>query len=228
MKNRRTSMDARDPVNLANRALDGELPLDEALGAGGVEHVRSVRRVERLLNIEKNATPDLTATVLEDVGARRGWLDSRSRALVWGGRGLIAATLLAALAVTLGVRRAAPEFGPQAREAAALASLVSAGERAAAGATAPLATVVETIETGDSVLITLTRGIETPAPLASCELSLAKGACGTDSPVRGRIIVVNAELDPASQRTIDAVVRVSGSPRWVRAGVVGLRADQHD
>lgn len=225
---RRTSMDARDPMNLANRALDGDVPLDEALAAGGVQHVRSVRRVERLLNIEKHSAPDFTATVLDDVGARRGWLDSRSRALVWGGRGLIAATLLAAMALTLGVRRAAPELGPQAREAAALASVVDFGERAAAGATAPLATLVETIETGNPVLVTLTRRIDAPAPLVSCELSLAKGARGTDSPVRGRVIVVNAQLDPASQRTVDAVVRVSGASRWIRAGVVGHRADEHD
>ena len=88
MKARRSSpaggADARDPVTLANEALDGDLSFDEALAGGGVDHIRQVRRVERLLSIERNAgTPDLTSTVLGDVGARRGWLDSRSRAMVW-------------------------------------------------------------------------------------------------------------------------------------------------
>jgi len=212
--------DARDPVTLANEALDGELSFDEALSGGGVEHIRQVRRVERLLSIERNAgAPDLTNTVLGDVGARRGWLDSRSRAMVWCGRGLIAATLLGALAVTMSVRRAAPEFGPNAREAAALAQVVDAGERAAAGATAPLATVVETIETGRPVLASLTGTLGAPAPRpVVCE--------GDRS--RGRRLVVDYTLDPASQRTIDAVSRDSQSPRWLRVVRTGHSALEHD
>ncbi len=230
MKHDRPSTDAApDPVTLANQALDGDLPLDDALVGGGAEHIRSVRRVERLLSIESHASsaPDLTGVVLSDVGARRGWLDTRSRALVWGGRGLMAATLLAALAVTLSVRRAAPEFGPSAREAAALASVVDVGERAAASATAPLATVVETIETGTPVLASLTRTIEAPAQ-GSCEMSFAHGRQAyVANPGGGRAIVVNVTLDPASQRTVDAVCGDAGSPRWMRVVRVGHRAHEH-
>lgn len=231
MKHDRPSTDAQDPVTLANKALDGDLSFDDALVGGGAEHIRSVRRVERLLSIESHArtAPDLTSVVLSDVGARRGWLDTRSRALVWGGRGLIAATLLAALAVTLSVRRAAPEFGPNAREAAALASVVDAGERAAASATAPLATVVETIETGTPFLATLTGTIEAPAQ-GSCEMTFARGRQHNQlTPSHGgRVIVVNATLDPASQRTVDAVCGDAGSPRWLRAGRLGHNAHEHD
>ena len=210
----------RDPLRLANEALDGDVSFDEAIASGGVDHIRQVRRVERLLSIEKNAgTPDLTQTVLGDVGARRGWLDSRSRAMVWGGRGLIAATLLGALAVTLTVRRAAPEFGPHAREAAALAQVVDVGERAAAGATAPLATVVETIETGRPILASLTSTLEAPTPKSRvCERERFPE----------RRLVVEVALDPASQRAVDAVCQDSQSPRWLRVVRTGHAAHEHD
>ena len=225
---RRAPMDSggekRDPLSLANEALDGDVSFDEAIAGGGVEHIRQVRRVERLLSIEKNAgAPDLTQTVLGDVGARRGWLDSRSRAMVWGGRGLIAATLLGALAVTMSVRRAAPEFGPNAREAAALAQVVDVGERAAAGATAPLATVVETIETGRPVLASLTGTLEAP----TSRVLVYEGTRSPEHRPEYRI-VVEAPLDPASQRAYDAVCQESRSPRWFRAARTGHTASEHD
>ncbi len=223
------STDAPDPRTLADLALDGDGAYDDALAAGGAEHIRSVRRVERLLSIEKNApkTPDLTATVLDDVGARRGWLDGRSRAMVWGGRGLVAATLLGALAITLGARRANPEITPVGPEVAALASVVEAGERAALGATAPIETVVETIEGGTPVLVRLTATIDGVMATES-DFTLARVSCSPAPESGGRVVVVNYSLDPASQRTIDAVCRFESAPRWVRAVGAGHASRERD
>lgn len=53
--------------------------------------------------------PDLSTQILAEVGRRRGWIGARVQRLVSVGRVAVAATILLALAVTLTVRRLAPD-----------------------------------------------------------------------------------------------------------------------
>ena len=237
------------PEQLADLALDGDAPLDAALSRDpsgrAARHVRGVRRLERLLRLENSSghRPDLTAAVLDEVGVRRGWLDDRSRRMVWAGRGLAAAALLGAFAALLGARNAAPELKPTRGAPAALASVVDAGERAASEASAPLAGVVEMIDGGRPVLVhvgvTLSRagGVESgpPAPRLY-ELRLEEAALGScarfvrsakpadapapASPMPSHVASqasVLATLDAASRRTVSRVVGLDRTPRWLRA-----------
>jgi len=240
------------PEQLADLALDGDAPLDAALShdpsGRAAKHVRGVRRLERLLRLEKSGRnhPDLTAAVLDEVGVRRGWLDGRSRRMVWAGRGLAAAALLGAFAALLGVRNAAPELTPARGAPAALASVVDAGERAASEASAPLAGMVEMIDGGRPVLVhvgvTLSRaGAESGSPAPRVyELRLDERALGScvrfvrsfkpaEAPARPSAppapvasqgtahASVLSTLDAASRRTVSAVVGLDRTPRWLRA-----------
>jgi len=239
------------PEALADLALDGDAPLDAALSRDHTgrtaRHVRAVRRLERLLRLEARSKtqPDFTAAVLEEVGVRRGWLDERSRRMVWVGRGLAAAALLAAFAAFLGVRRAAPELTAPSRGApAALASVVEASERAASGATAPLAGVMEMIDGGRPVLVqvgaTIGRRAEAaphapeaprPARVYTVRLEDWESAAPARSPKPAPAVFADssaacgaaaqaslfATLDAASRRTVSAVVGLDRTPRWLRA-----------
>jgi len=243
---------ALTPEQLADLALDGDAPLDAVLSRDpsgrAAGHVRGVRRLERLLRLEKSSRqhPDLTAAVLDEVGARRGWLDERSRRMVWAGRGLAAAALLGAFAALLGVRNAAPELKPATGAPAALASVVDAGERAASEASAPLAGVVEMIDGGRPVLVhvgaTFSRAggadsgpaaprvyqirLDEPA-IGSC-VRFVRSARPADAPASPSAPAapqgpahaqasVLATLDAASRRTVSAVVGIDRTPRWLRA-----------
>lgn len=241
-----------DPLRLADAALDGDLRVEEALDRSGrgatraAAHVRAIRRLERLLRVEKNSlgatggAPDLTDRVLEAVGERRGWLDVRSRRLVWGGRILAAAALLAAIGLTLSVRRAAPEFVTPSATEHALASVVSSGERAATEATGTVTRVVETIEERTPVIVRMTTtlgaepgmilrlsgaedvqtatlfgprlaAVRSPAPSGFAPVSVATFRASAAR------VTVEAPLCPLSRHAVEAAAGVDRTPRLFRA-----------
>ena len=234
MKPQGAGKEPLNPIELADMALDGDVAFDDLFSAAGprgersaAAHVRVVRRLERLLRIERNAAkmPDFTSSVLAEVGTRRGWLDRSSRRLVWGGRVLAAAAVLAALGTGLAVRRVAPEILPSPAGSSALASMVHAGESAAAVATAPLASVVESIEDRTPVLVHLTN------TLASESGTIWRFSVSGDAPGMGRAMLVNYEvspgplprriavsatLDEASLGVVEAVSGADRTPRWLR------------
>lgn len=224
MKTNRPSTDALDPVALADAVLDGDRPMSDLLGCGGrrgAAHVRSVRRLERLLDIEKNAArgPDFTGAVLGEVGDRRGWLDPPGRRWVWSVRALAAAVLLAALGTTLAVRRSAPEMMSPSPESSALASVVSAGERAASEACAPLTSVVETFESRAPVLSRVGPGADAlfrlkAEPEVGGILLVAYRTSASPTPRCGAA-TVEISLDPAARRTVETVTGLDRSPRWL-------------
>ena len=227
-----------DPIELADLALDGERSLDETLGRLGASrsrraagHVRAIRRLERVLRLEKNGLstagrgPDFTEAILNEVDERRGWLDRPSRRLVWGGRTLAAAAVLMVIGAGLSVRRAAPEIVEPSRSQQALASVVKAGERAASDATAPIASVVETIEDGTPVMVRLTTTLSddgaklirlTPSGSDDSLVMLRYVRSGPREASWSGSVVVESPLCPSTRRTVDAVAGVDRTPRWLR------------
>jgi hypothetical protein len=239
-----------DPLRLADAALDGDLRFEDALGRSGrgasraAAHVRSIRRLERVLRLEKNSVgvrsaPDLTGRVLGAVDERRGWLDGRSRRLVWGGRVLAAAALLGAIGLTLAVRRAAPDLLTPSSTEQALASVVSSGERAATRASEPAARVVEALDGRTPVIVRVTSTLCAEPEVAwrlsggvgnglndnsasirasmvsvvRYERSTAPGSLGRDE----SLVVVDAPLCPLSQHAVEVAAGFDRTPRLFRS-----------
>ena len=228
MKKDRLSTDPLDPIELADAALDGDLDLDAAMSRGGsssAAHVRTFRRIESILKRDTKNTPqgvDFTASVLAEVGDRRGWLDRSSRRLVWGGRLMAAAALLLAVGATLAVRRAAPELMPASPPTSALASVVNAGQQAVSQAAEPVATVARTIGTRQPVLMQLGE-LAGEHLLVATEgeyvASLVMPATSCEPESRGGV-VVTVSLDASTLRTVESVTGYSqqGTLRLFRVG----------
>jgi hypothetical protein len=130
-----------DAEALVESLLDREIPVEDLASAEAAIESNTTARAKldsyrKMLDSLRTPieTPDLTETILQEVGRRRRWLAPSWQRVVTSGRLALAASLLAACAVVLVVQRANPEAAIFADRATPLTDVVrSSTTEASAG-----------------------------------------------------------------------------------------------
>jgi hypothetical protein len=150
-------IDALTPMELVDLVLDRELDSQDEMRALAVieQDPRASAALEQsqwmldeLRNV--NDAPDFSDIVLEEVGARRGWLPPRLQRLVPLGRLAAAAVLLGALSASLLAERAAPDAAVFQNGPTPVADVVRAGSNEAIAGVRSVSNMLDFVRAGSA------------------------------------------------------------------------------
>lgn len=153
----RRTADDRRPEDLVDAYFDGELAPDESRAF--FEAIRSDDSARRDYEATQEAldalrapvdAPDLSASILAEVGRRRGWLPTRLRQYVTFGRVSIAACLLLLLTGAFLVERESPGALTLSEPDAPLANLVETGRSEASVGFRQVSSAIESLRSGQA------------------------------------------------------------------------------
>lgn len=154
-RDRHVDLRSFTPMELVDMVLDRELGsqdemLARAIIDGDPRAAEALAKSEAMLDVlrEPVSSPDLSAAILEDVGARREWLPPVLQRIIPAGRLAAAAVLLAVLSAGLLARRANPDAAIFRSGPTPVADVVRAGATEASAGVQSVTSVFDLVRVG--------------------------------------------------------------------------------